>query len=195
VLTFSNLADAMASFGDWSKDAGSVSTCFWSYQFPVAAPWSYWGAYHLARDSYRLDIERSPNEHGCYVYGQHIQEASGPTLTKHLYEELWSSVEKSVPESLADDRLRSILQEFPEAMDLLQACADDEDPACQMTVDDFVFLSGFQWLRQEAEFLRRARDRGVSINNSMLALMDRIVGSQMFMITMSKTVVVAPVDG
>ena len=194
IIEFSSVKDAFIDFQEWSTRVGGVLTCFWSYQFPMAMPSSYWGAFHLKKDNYRLDVVRTPNIHGCFVYGKHINKAPVDRLSEAVYlkvcEELKSVKFTSASESIVDE----ILENRESEIGIFDSMMISEDPTCQMGVDDFIFLGDFVWLQQELWMLNKFKnDHGIPINQRMHDTLQLVVNSNKLLFTFKNMVVSASV--
>lgn len=110
ILLFPDIEEAFSDHKNWSRRVEKVMTCFWSYQFPMAIPSSYWASSHLRKDKLRLDVKRSPNENGCFVYGEYINENLSTTLTKEQYESVCVELGQQNYDLTADNVVESILQ-------------------------------------------------------------------------------------
>lgn len=192
ILYFRSISEAFKNFDRWSNKIDKVMTCCWDYQFPIAHPDSYWARYHLEKDNYRLDVERSPNLYGCFVYGKHLESNPAKFLTKEQYEEIWVHVNEERFNSLADDVLESIFDRYESQIDIFWDLAIDEDPTNQTRGDEFIFLSSFEWLQKEARFLQICQTKyDISVNKKMLKTLHEIIKSNLFLITFTNMVVVA----
>lgn len=166
--------------------------CLWAYQFPIAFPNSYWAQNHLAKENYRLDIQRRPNQNGALVYSDPL-EACGiqAILSNELYNQLWQELSPLYYETRADDIHEFVLNQFEDEMSELWNLVNNEDPTCQAAIDEFVFLGRYAFIEKEAEFLTVCRDRyGIPINESMLECMCYIIQEKWFLVTFRNLVIV-----
>ncbi len=191
IISFSGVSEAFSEFDNWSVRVKEVLTCFWSYQFPMADPRSYWGIYHLSKDSYRLDIKRSPNQYGCYVNGKYINEIPNKVLTKEQYDDVCKNIEQQTFDETNESIVESILNKYEKEIDLFDGYMLNEDPTCQMGVDDFIFLGNFTWLQREAWLLNEfKKSYGIPINDKMLEILQTISRSKKLFITFTNMVII-----
>ncbi len=67
----------------------------------------------------------------------------------------------------------------------------NEDPTCQMGVDDFIFLGNFTWLQREAWLLNEfKKSYGIPINDKMLEILQTISRSKKLFITFTNMVII-----
>lgn len=192
ILCFPTIEEAFSDHINWSRRVENVMTCFWSYQFPMATPSSYWGACHLKKDKFRLDVKRTPNKNGCFVYGEHIYENPDSILTQDQYDDICLELDRQTFDQTVDNLVENILEKYEAEVDLFDEHKHKEDPTCQMSVDDYIFLANFEWLQEELWFLNRSKDQyGVSINEHMLETLKEVQESGNIFITFSNLVVVA----
>jgi hypothetical protein len=84
-----------------------------------------------------------------------------------------------------------LLNQFHNEVNYLQNIADEEDNTSPATVDEFVFLSGFDWLRKEAEFCTTCKlEYGIPINDEMLECINYIIQEKWFLLTFRNLVIV-----
>ena len=195
ILLFPSIKEAFSDYKNWCGLVEEVTTCFWQYQFPMAIPSSYWASFHLKKEKYKLDLKRSPNENGCFVYSDHINDQAGATLTNEEYDTVCSDLAQESFDSSIDKLVENILEKYEAEIDLFAEYMHKEDPSNQMGIDDFIFLGNFEWLQQELWFLNRCKEEyGVSINESMLETLKQIQNSNKLLITFSNLVVVAELN-
>ncbi len=192
VLNYPSLQCAFDQFEKWSELAGEVTTCFWSYQFPMVIPSSYWARSHLASENYRLDVKRTPNSNGCFVYCDYLNSDEGKLLTKENYLLLCSGLNQKKFDKSVEILVEHVLEYYEEKFDQLSKRLHAEDPTNQMGIDDFILLGNFVWLQQEIWMLKKLKEEfNVRVNESMLETLKRIQDSNKLFITFSNLVVVA----
>jgi hypothetical protein len=195
VLEYESVEDAFSAYESWSIKVEKVMTCFWSYQFPMAIPSSYWAIYHLKKDGYRLDVKRSPNEHGCFVYGKRLSKNTSPVLTYEQYTALCKELSKQKFDLTVDELVIRMLDEYESEIDLFDGYMIKEDPTCQMGVDDFIFLGNFEWIQKEIWLLSKCKkEYGVSVNDTALFALNEIQNSGKLLMTFSNIVIVAKIN-
>ncbi|MBK8453742.1 MAG: hypothetical protein WAQ53_12960 [Thiofilum sp.] len=90
-----------------------------------------------------------------------------------------------------DNLVEGILQKYETIFNLLEDMLLKEDPTCQMSVDNFIFLGGFIWLQQELWLLNQCKDiYGIPINEELKELLYRINESKKLLFTFNNMVIV-----
>lgn len=194
ILYFENVEEAFQDFKSWSQRVEGVLTCFWSYQFPMVGPWSYWSIFHLEKDNYRLDVKRASNENGCFVYGKHIGSEPSATLSPDVYKKVCGQLELKRFDLQADELLDSILDRYESELEYFDERLIEQDPTCQMGVDEFIFLGNFEWLQKEAWLLKEfSCTYQIPINHRMYKLIDEISKCKKLFLTFTNMVLVVNV--
>ncbi|MEL7171005.1 MAG: hypothetical protein AAGN64_16795 [Bacteroidota bacterium] len=158
VIHFPTLSVAIDHFPEWKSRIGRVCNVYWEYQYPFLHPKSYWAQFHLFDAGFQFDLSRSLNSKG-YSNSPHFhsQIPIEPKLLHGRY--LSAAIDASCrhQENEADLAVGRAIDSHGRFFDALFEMLDKEEPTCQLTPWNFVFLAPQTWLKIEYEILRDMR--------------------------------------
>ena len=141
--------EALRQFSTWKSRVGGYINFLWDYQLPLCHPAGYWRQWGVDREKIHFASRRMPNRNRCYSILSKESRKPNVTLSEALHLSLWDNFRSPRRRDWCASVTYALWELFPNETEETENEGDREDPTCQATIDQFIFLGPFDWLYRE----------------------------------------------